>query len=385
MKYLVIGDAGSLFIKQYIEYVLLGSQNEIVLLQEGTLTDDYKEFYQNSGVILESLWEGCEWVQRIPRIRSIIGVSMWCKRMKQKYKEFDCVHVHGVSRSRGDMALGLRGICKQMIITVWGDELFRYNKRLLAKFEKYYTIADKITVATKKMQGEFINLYGEKYADRLLINRFAIGVFDRIDEVKNNFTRQELCDSFGIKCPEKFIVFVGHNGRPAQRHIDITKSLLSLPSKYSDKITLVYTMTYGVPDEHYIDEILAVSRGVGCDVVVFREFMNEDTVARLRNVCDILIHAQLTDAFSASIQESLYHGSIILNGSWLPYDELPNYENSMVIYDNLSDIPSKLIEVIDNYDEYKAKVAVNKDVLKSISSKEITTAQWKKTISKAMQ
>ena len=55
MRYLVIGDAGSIFIKQFIEYVLLEKDNEIVLLQEAYVSPEYLEFYNQNNVYLEPL------------------------------------------------------------------------------------------------------------------------------------------------------------------------------------------------------------------------------------------------------------------------------------------------------------------------------------------
>jgi glycosyltransferase involved in cell wall biosynthesis len=386
MKYLVIGDAGSIFIKQYIEYVLLDPQNEIVLIQEGGLTDSYKEFYQKNNVKVESLWQK-KWsfVQKIPRVRAMVAVPLWCNYIKKKYGEFDCVHIHGVSRSRGDLALRLRKFCRRMIVTVWGDELFRLGEKTLAKFEKYYVIADAVTVATQKMYQDFLKVYGQKYAERLSVNKFAIGLFEKIEKTKSCMNREELCRSFGIKQPEKLAVLVGHNGRPAQRHTEITRALLELPREYAEKITLVYTMTYGVKSEQYVEEMVAEAKKIGSDFVVLRDFMDEETSARLRCVCDVLLHAQLTDAFSASIQESLYSGSVILNGSWLPYEELPNYRECMVLYDDLSQISTKLMDVIDRYEEYRTKFSANRETLRAISSREVTTKQWKDVISRVMQ
>lgn len=381
MKILVIGDAGSIFIKQYIEYVLLDGKNQVVLIEENALNSDYKSFYDENNVIIEPLWnKKWSFLRNIPRVRSMIGVPLWCSYIKKKYGEFDLVHIHGVSRSRGDIALNMRDSTKKMIVSVWGDEIFRNNAKILADFEKYYKCADRITMATKKMYDTFISVYGEKYADVISINKFAIGLFDKIDNVKVQYSREELCDFFGIEHPEKITVFVGHNGREAQRHIEITKVLSNLSKEYLEKITLVYTMTYGVKSQQYLDEMLTVAKKLGCDIVVLKEFMNEDTAARLRNICDVLLHAQLTDGFSASIQESLYSGSIILNGSWLPYEELPDYKDCMIEYDHIEDIPKILMDVLENYKTYKSKFVSNRETLRSISSLEITTQKWNETI-----
>ena len=55
MKVLVLGDAASIFVKQFIEYVLLDKQNKIILLQENNLINEYKDFYLDNCVELQPL------------------------------------------------------------------------------------------------------------------------------------------------------------------------------------------------------------------------------------------------------------------------------------------------------------------------------------------
>ena len=71
---------------------------------------------------------------------------------------------------------------------------------------------------------------------------------------------------------------------------------------------------------------------------------------------------------------------MILNGSWLPYEELPDYRECMVLYDDVSQLSQQLMAVLDEYDTYKAKFVANKDILRNLSSKEVTSVQWKSTL-----
>lgn len=385
MKVLVIGDASSIFVKQYIEYVLLDGTNEIVLLQENPLFVGYREFYEKNNIHIEPLWnKKNNFIKKVPVVRSILGAKLWCSYIKKKYKHFDLIHVHGVNRSRGNIGKYLRNICDKLIVSVWGDEIFRNSPETMKKHKVYYSCADRITMATKVMIDRFNSVYNNEFAAKVSMNKFAIGLFDKIDVVKNEFTRGQICEEFGIKHPEKTLVFVGHNGREAQRHTELTKELLNLPQELKDNIILIYTMTYGVRDNAYIEEMEAAAKQTGCEYVILRDFMNEETSAKLRSICDIMLHAQLTDAFSASIQESLYSGSIIINGSWLPYNELPNYKECVVEYDDITQIGHVLQTVLENQELYKAKFKANRDILRQISSLEVTTEKWKETINLCM-
>ena len=374
MKVLIIGDASSIFVKQYIEYVLLDGTNQVVLLQENPLFEGYREFYESNNVQIEPLWnKKNSFIKKIPVIRSILGAKLWCSYIKKKYKHFDLIHVHGVNRSRGNIGKYLRNICDKLLVSVWGDEIFRNSPETMKKHKVYYSCADRITMATKVMVDRFNSVYNNEFAAKVSMNKFAIGLFDKIDVVKKEFTREQICEEFGIKHPEKTLVFVGHNGREAQRHTELTKELLNLPQELKDNIILIYTMTYGVRDNAYIEEMEAAAKQTGCEYVILRDFMNEETSAKLRSICDIMLHAQLTDGFSASIQESLYSGSIIINGSWLPYNELPDYKECVVEYDDITQIGQVLQTVLENQELYKSKFKANRDILRQISSLEITT------------
>ena len=382
MRVLLIGDSGSIFIKQYIENVLLPIKNtEIVLIQENPSTRQYLDFYAENGIKVEPLvFKKNKFIFKIPVVRSYVGVKIWASYIKKRYGSFDMVHVHGLNRSRGNAMMFLKGISKRIAISVWGDEIFRASPKVCERYKKYYDVAGVITLSTKAMREKFVSVYGERYADKTAMNKFAVGIFGRIDKYAKECSKEQLCEEFGVKSPDKLVVFIGHNGRTAQRHIELTNALKKLPDECKDKITLVYTMTYGAAGKDYLAEMENEAISLGCEYTILKNFLNEDQMAKLRCLCDILLHAQLTDAFSASIQESLYAGCVVINGSWLPYNEIPDYKQSYVEYDNVEDIADVLCEVINNFEEYKTKFCVNRKILHEISSVETTTVAWRKNL-----
>lgn len=382
MKILVIGDSNSIFIKQYIEYVLLDEgRNQIVLIEENSTNGDYMKFYSEHGVAVEPrVNEKNRILARIPKIRAGVANRIWCSQIRKKYGRFDLVHIHGLNYSRGNIALYTRGNTEKLAITVWGDEIFRVDDKTAAAYQKYYDVADRITVSTTDMYRKFDTVYGGKYRSVVTMNKFGIGVLDYIDQVKKLYSREQICREYGIRDPDKRTVFVGHNGRAAQRHLEITKSLAALSEAARKNITLVYTMTYGVPGEDYLNSMVAEAQKLGCDFVVLRKYMNEIQTAKLRSICDVMLHAQLTDAFSASICESLYAGAVIFNGSWLQYNDLPDHHRCFVEYDQIEEIPGKLEMLLEDFDVHKSSYAGNTGVIRDICSREATTQKWKQSL-----
>ena len=63
---------------------------------------------------------------------------------------------------------------------------------------------------------------------------------------------------------------------------------------------------------------------------LLRQLLDEEKMAKLRCISDIMLHAQPTDAFSASVQECLYCGAIVFNGAWLVYNELDEIDARLV-------------------------------------------------------
>ncbi|MCQ2076697.1 MAG: hypothetical protein MJZ20_06660 [Bacteroidaceae bacterium] len=378
-KVLILGDCNSIFIKNYINDVLL-PKYKVIVVAEGEHYDNYLKFYRDNDVDILPLWSGLtKWIKNLPVIRSVLAPLILSVNIRKQYGKVHMIHIHGLNHLRGRIFMFCKRGIDKSAITIWGQELLKKNSRQLKYLTRYYQEVDYIAVANMKMKNAFVAAYGDKFDSKLFVNDYALDMLPRIDYVKNNFSREELCDSFGMGTSETIFVCVGHNGRQEQRHLEICSSLSSLPVEIKKQITLLFTMTYGATGQ-YKDEVRKAAGKTGIKYVMVDKYMDEDSLAKYRVLCDVMIHAQITDAFSASIQECMYSGSIIINGDWLPYEDIENYHSRVLEYSEINQIPQVLRYAIENYQTLKDRFSKTKDVIRLLLSKEATVKIWKQNL-----
>ncbi len=360
MKVAVIGNCNSIFVKQFIEFVW-DKNDTVFLLAESPVTKEYTSFYQERGVVvIPFFWGMFRWIQKIPVLRSFLGAYLWAKKASSYCNSFDIVHIQALNRPRGLIGKYLRPKTRNLIISVWGSELLGRTAKQQQALIPYYELADKITFETDKIIGEFKDAYGDRFLDKMTKAELFLGVYEYMDRIASQMKRNELCKTFSIHNPERINVFVGHNGREVQRHFEITEQIKRLPESVKSKINLVYTMTYGTPSVNYLDSLKESAASTGCACYFIEGYLSEEEIAKLRLVCDVLIHAQLTDAASASLRECMYGGSLVINGAWLKYDFIPQYHERVIDYSSLDEIPELLEDVVLNSEKYQSMRDLNK-------------------------
>lgn len=360
MNIAVIGNSNSIFVKQFIEFEW-NERERIILLAESPVKKEYALFYQSRGIqVIPMFGKRSKWVQKVPVLRAYLGAYFWAKEAMRSCGEFDVVHIQGLNRSRGLIAKFLRRKTHTLVVSVWGSELLGQTESQLKDILPYYRIADIITCETDQMISKFLNAYGDTFKMKIVKAELFLGIYEYMDRLEKKMTRQELLQTFGIKSIERLNVFVGHNGRDVQRHFEITEQIQRLPEEVKSKINLVYTMTYGTPQGDYLDRLKITAHSTGCPCYFIEGYLSEEDIAKLRLVCDVLVHAQLVDAASASLRECMYGGSLVINGSWLKYDFIPRYNERVIDYSSLDEIPEKLSDVVLNPEKYQSMRVLNK-------------------------
>lgn len=358
MKALIIGDSNSIFVKQYIDLVY-DKSDQVVLIVEGYLNETYRKYYDEHNISLVPLFSRYRFLSKIPWLRTSLLCKFWVDDLVKKYGRFDVVHIHAVNKLHKIIAERMRKYTQKIVVTVWGTELLKRTPSQLKYLESAYKNADKITLVNDKMIASFVSTYGESYLPKICkCAAFGIGLYGLIHKYSSLKSREEICTYFKFGYPSRINVFIGHNGRPAQRHIELTNCILKLHEEAKEKIHLVYTMTYGATPE-YINEVSKMAEQTGCSFTMVCGFKSEEEIALLRLSCDIMIHAQLTDAASASIRESIYAGSVVMNGRWLAYDNIPAYHSRVIEYDKVEQIPAILTDVVAHFTEYKKRFSDN--------------------------
>lgn len=372
----VIGDCNSIFVKNYITLVEK-EFSKVIVLSENPIKEVYKEFYSRERVVTEPYYTKASlWLKAIPFFRAKLGAFLWAKRISKKYGHIDVVHVHALNRARGTMAAYLRRVTGNIIISVWGSELLGKNNTQLKEMTPYYEIANHITFENKKMINCFKEAYGNKYDNKISECVITSGILDHIDDMRLLYTKEEMSCNMGYPSNNKLNVYVGHNGRDVQRHYEITELLKLLPEDVKNKINLVYTMTYGAPSKQYIEKLKEKAKEVGCDVTFITGYKNEDEIAQIRLLCDVLLHAQVKDAASASVRECMYSGAIVVNGDWMPYDNIPNYKNRVIEFSAMDQLIDILSDIVRNEQKYRKRFENNLYDRTIIPSSEDEKQKW---------
>jgi len=89
-----------------------------------------------------------------------------------------------------------------------------------------------------------------------------------------------------------------------------------------------------------------------------------------------MIQLQKSDQLSGTMQESLFAGSIVITGSWLPYQVLQDEGVYFKSISEFSELPGKLFEIIQNLNKENQKCSRNRSIIHRFSSWEYTINDW---------
>ena len=200
MKYLVIGDSGSMHIYNFVKTVLLPRNYKVYLLTLSTrpVRPEYMEFYRQNGVMVYSLYEcGYNGLNKTDIFHRFLNLYRKFRLMK-KVPKVDICHVHSVYKTAIAMVIRNRRRFKKLILSYWGGDIENHTPTVVTMRKKSFVIADAITVTTMQMLKDFRALYGNQFDDKLKVCRFATDGLSCINKLKGNVTLEECRRSYGI-------------------------------------------------------------------------------------------------------------------------------------------------------------------------------------------
>lgn len=337
-KILIIGNADSVFVKQYCENLIKTHRYKIYLLTRNNSI--YTKYYTNVGInvihYVRSYEGGKERLYKF-LVRTV-------HQVKQYSKEFDIIHVHYVDRVVLTLAKVFGKNGAKVIVSYWGSDIFRKKDIAFQKEEKVLERADVITFVTKEMEKVFEKKYCGKFQDKLKIIDFGLSAIDEMDKLSVS-EREKIRKEIGINKNEVAIA-IGYNGIKEQQHLQVIRAIKQLNSDLRENIYLYLHMSYGVSDKEYIRQIERELIDLGCRYNISYKYMDSYDIARLRSAIDIFINAQTTDALSASMLEYLYSGCIVMNPKWLTYEFLEENKIEYTEYKDFYDLKIKLEKIL---------------------------------------
>ena len=258
---------------------------------------------------------------------------------------YDAIHIHSVKLYHSLFAGVLKKKCRVLATTIYGSDIYRVGKITRFLLRRLFNKSNHISVATEEVKSDFVRFFGKKNMDKIKVAPFGLTQLAHIDRIRNN--RTALMKELNI--PEgKKIVTIGYNATPQQHQMEI----IDLVSKDPVCKELFYVIPLSYGNDELKKKVKKHFEESGLPGVCFCDFWPGEEISKLRVISDIMIQVQDTDAFSASMAEYLYAGNIIITGSWLPYDSISKYINTVSA---LNEIPELVHKILDSFEEYKQK------------------------------
>lgn len=373
MKIMIVtGGANSIWTKLFIEKVLLPLGAEIYI-QKSPLEDDrYDDFYKESAVNYVCNYRINKAVIKIPKLGGIYHRYIRKKALKLDM-EFDYVVVIFGNPFYLKCAKKIMTNKTKLIVWYIGSDLLRITHRKKCSLVRLTKLLKPTNVCVNhKIGNAFKSLIDEKGCD--WICDFGIS---SITNMTDFFDKKFLLKESFLKInPDLYTIAIGYNACSAQQHSLVLKSLLSLNDSVKSKICLILPMTYH-GDKKYIDSIKRLLTKSGFVYLVFEKFMDSNEMGKLWCSVDMFIHAQTTDALSASMLEAIYAGCVILNGSWLKYSELEEWGISVQTFSRFSEIPDIVTSNLLNKAEYNS---VSRKLIYDYASWDACINKWKEIL-----
>lgn len=266
-----------------------------------------------------------------------------------------------------------RARTKKLNLNVGGSDFYRADAALRDYKRKLIEKADRITAETKQTVWDFKSYYGEA-TQKMGLLPFGIEVLHVIKE-NIRVSRDGIKEKFGFP-KDKIIVTCGHNANRAHQHIKIIEAVESLGENIKKQIMLVFPMTYNQIDEEYIKEVSDALDGKGIAHTILTKFMDYQKMAEYALISDIMIHVQTSDQLSSTMLEEMYAGSVVIAGSWLPYQSLHEMGIYFLDADTIPDVTGLLQDIVLNMEFYKEKCAGNREIIWKHSSWDEQAPKW---------
>lgn len=373
-KVLIIGDVNHTLIKEFVETMKNNYEYSIDILN---LSGPYKRYDK----YFDRLYSVSMPVSR--GNKNIISTKMlyfsyWkiIKDIVDQLEFYDVIHIHYLNPMYRYFIRDLRKKAGKLNITIWGSDYYRISEKQKKKNKKLFDISNTITFANEQMKRDFLFFYNS-YHDKVKICRFGLKTLEEVNKLEKslNIELKKKCFLEKYNIPEKkYVVTCGYNASSGQQHEKIIESLGEIPEKFLQDILFLFPLAYG--DEVYRDEVINLLNNSKINYKVLTEYFENEETALLRSISDIMINVQISDQFSGSMQEALYAGNILINGSWLPYDIFKHEGGYFLEIDSLKELSGKIEYCIENIITLKDKTRNNKSVIWKLSSWENNKKDW---------
>jgi len=259
----------------------------------------------------------------------------------------------------------------------FGSDILRRNKSydMLLKFGLHRM--DSIHATNDNVLEEIKILKKEGQCASIL--RFGLPVFLKLDDLLMKRSKMLLETE-----KNNYKVAIGYCAEEGQRQEEIISRVFERREKLSHCEFLV-PLQYG--DMNYKNKMVLLikklNRSAGYSLFkIIDDFYDDIKMAQFRLDVDFLVNNSVSDAFSGSVQETIYAGNCVFADSALPYVNMPGFGTSIIQYNDIDDLlvlldENKMLKVKENC---KKQLEKTRRDLYQISAWETVIKQWEKII-----
>ncbi|MBQ4284574.1 MAG: hypothetical protein IJB96_11695 [Lachnospira sp.] len=360
-RILLIADAASMFTYEYVQ-CMIEKGMELVIVDRsfgnGSAGADYYKYYEANNIKLVGLYND----KKYSRCMKLIAVI-------RTLGVFDVCHIMYFS----DLAAILAFVCinqfKQVVVNYWGSDLYVPPPQMEREQKFLLDYADQIIVCAKDMKQYFLN----KYPDI----KCCVDIVHFNGLILPRILKDEKVPNYDIipTNNEKLVVAFGYSGNAAQQHLMFIELLKKCSKTVRDKIYVIFTMTYGLSKEYYSEVVNALA-DVDFEYKIVTDYMTDEQVISLRQNTDVFVYAELTDAFSASMQEYIYCQAVPVIADWLSYPLFDEYEVDINGFSNEEELLNLFSDIVEEFDVYKQRALKNKEKIRQICDNKGNVANW---------
>lgn len=334
----------------------------------------YRERYQILNVKDVPMYSVCP--ERLRKIRGVGGLYRLVSLAGSLKggEEFDCLHIQGMWPETLYLldAMGVKA--NHVVCSYWGSDLLRAGNRFHALSKRWLSRADAITIQNRQIMIEgFHNAWGHEFDHKLVGVLYDIEN-RQIESLGSDIDKTAAKRSLGIS-PDKYVVAIGYNANPNHHHLEVISALEKLPEVTLERIHLIFPFTYPEGYDTYRQEVKNLVSKLPCTATYFEGWLDDEDVALMRLACDMFIHAQTSDAASASVIEFLKAGASLVNASWIDYCELRERGVRYREFSSYEELPNVIVDQLN--DPNSQTIALhNREVLSNMNEENFSRDAW---------
>lgn len=237
--------------------------------------------------------------------------------------EYDLIHFHFPTKEKMSLFWHLDKNQKYLV-SFWGSDLMRVSGVFDYYIQnKILERAHKITTHSIELKEQILTKFGRELEEKVIITKFPPEekLYRLIDKLLPDINFLKPIFNAKLNIPEyKNLIVIGHNGSKENNHIKILNQLANISDSLKEKCYFLLPFTYKKSkDGRYEKECISVLKSNNLSGQILDRFLSWEDLALLKLCTKVYIHLPISDALSGSLLESIYAGSNVITGNWLPY------------------------------------------------------------------